>query len=383
MDSCLIEFGSSSFDLFDKNLDRAPTSAGQVAVMRAFLDETFERCRYHRQRWTKQRFKTGAIESLADVSALPVLSPDDVRALPPFALLPDEYQAAVARGDLSSLPLHRRLAKHFSTSGTTGAGKSSYYTFDDWTANLAMCWRAFSAAPRGSLQRSYGGFHQGHFGGKVLEDTFARFGAPIQSRHFSVLTPQDALTQIYSGFETEGGFTALVVPPGTSAALKVQKGVTLHDLLNLDDRNYIGRQIRFILTAGGARDLPELNLRQRVWDANSLAGQPRTAFIDCYAASEVGFIAAECEQGDGLHLLPGVVHTEVLHEATGEACGNGERGLITVTAMRHGSRFIRYRVGDEATLISDPCACGRTTHRLKNIVRVLDKERLNSGCGAA
>jgi hypothetical protein len=39
-------------------------------------------------------------------------------------------------------------------------------------------------------------------------------------------------------------------------------------------------------------------------------------------------------------------------------------------------------IGDEATFVEEPCRCGRTSPRLKDITRVLEKERLRQGCAA-
>jgi len=65
-----------------------------------------------------------------------------------------------------------------------------------------------------------------------------------------------------------------------------------------------------------------------------------------------------------------VCYTEVIDPQTGKHVKNGERGLIVQTSLRHGSRYIRYIVGDEATFITDKCKCGRSSARIKNIKRL-------------
>jgi phenylacetate-coenzyme A ligase PaaK-like adenylate-forming protein len=193
-------------------------------------------------------------------------------------------------------------------------------------------------------------------------------------------TEEAVLRQMMRGMREVGGFNCLSVPPYTPEGA-VQKGFTLDGLLDLDVENYIGANIRTIITAANWLDNPRYALRQRVWEANELAGAPRTIFVDTYGCSEVGTLGFECQEMDGLHLLLGATHTEIIRP-DGTHVANGERGRVIVTGLKHGSRYLRYVVGDEATYVSDPCKCGYRTPRLKHIVRVLDKERLRQGCAA-
>jgi phenylacetate-coenzyme A ligase PaaK-like adenylate-forming protein len=79
--------------------------------------------------------------------------------------------------------------------------------------------------------------------------------------------------------------------------------------------------------------------------------------------------------------LQGNTYTEVVRE-DGTHVADGERGRIVLTGIKHGSRYVRYVVGDEATFVAEPCRCGRLTPRLVHIERVLDLERLRRGCAA-
>ncbi|MEO0443837.1 MAG: phosphopantetheine-binding protein, partial [Pseudomonadota bacterium] len=131
------------------------------------------------------------------------------------------------------------------------------------------------------------------------------------------------------------------------------------------------------------RDLPEFRLTDRVWEANKRAGAPKTQFVDIYGCAEVGPAATECECNDGFHLIQGHIYTEVIDEKTRRHVNNGERGLVVHTGLRHGSRYVRYVVGDEATFVTDPCQCGRTSPRIKDVVRVMEKDRLMQGCAGS
>ena len=60
----------------------------------------------------------------------------------------------------------------------------------------------------------------------------------------------------------------------------------------------------------------------------------------------------------------------------------GAYGLLLYTGLRQGSRFVRYIIGDEVTWLAEPCACGKVSPRIKDIVRVTEPERLKGGCAS-
>jgi phenylacetate-CoA ligase len=178
---------------------------------------------------------------------------------------------------------------------------------------------------------------------------------------------------------TLGGYTCLAAPPYSPN--KKAKGASIDDLLNEDFDNVVGRSVRLVLTAG-APTRGEVDVRARLDEAAALAGNPPVAVCEWYGSAEVGIAAASCDHGH-LHFVQGTVYGEVVDPETGAAVGDGERGLVVLTALRNGSRYLRYVVGDAATVETGPCACGRTTPRLTAIARVEDAIRLKRGCAVA
>ena len=373
----MVRFGAAAVDVGSGALDTEPFGADYTDLLAAYVTDTFERCSFQRRRMERSGFRPGDLTSGSDLSAIPLMSPDVATA--EIGLLPDSYRDAMATG-LHTLPPDERMAKKFTTSGSTGAPKVSFYTRSDWEATLAATARCLAHVPPADRSHVFHCFNNGHTAGKVYEDAFSRLGCTVENRHFSLSTEADVLAQMVRGMREVGGFDTLSVPPYTPAGA-VQKGITLDGLLRLDTGNYIGAHIRTIITAANWLDDPRYALRQRVWDANDIAGAPRTVFVDTYGCSEVGTLAFECAQMDGLHLLYGAAHTEVTDEA-GVQVGNGERGRVVVTGLRHGSRYLRYVVGDEATYVDDACACGYPTPRLRHVERVHDTARLRQGCAA-
>lgn len=93
---------------------------------------------------------------------------------------------------------------------------------------------------------------------------------------------------------------------------------------------------------------------------------------DQYTTTEAGFVAAECDAHDGMHLLHHDVVAEVV-DASGRPVGPGKEGtavLVTVLASRT-VPLLRYRLEDVLTVDPSPCRCGRASPR----VRVHARER--------
>jgi len=377
----MVRFGNVALDPSTRDLDFKPDAEKNLALLQAFVTDTFETTRFHRARMMRAKVTPSQLRSLDDLVRIPVLGPDEVAAASETDLLPDRL-AHAARTNMRSLPGPDRIWRRFASTGTTGRPKVSYFTYNDWQVALAASGRPPKSLDPGRTDwRLFNAFYAGHVGGKLTEDSHATDGYLVVNRHFATTCDEMLLDQLYRGVPEMGGFNVLAIPPLLPPAA-ASKGGTLDSLLKVDVENYIGKNIRQILTGGFPLDAPGYRVRERVWEANDLAGAPRTLISEVYGASEVLPIALSCERYTGLHIHPGHQHTEVMDEKTGHHVKNGGRGLVITTGMRQGSRFLRYALGDEATFVDEPCPCGRKTPRLLNVARVLDKERITQGCAA-
>lgn len=379
----MIVFGDQRLDVGDRLLDFEPLGARYVALLRAFVADTVRDSPFYQARFQRAKLDPASIASFDDFRRIPMLGPAEMASASELDLLPRRYADGL-RTHLREFPMADRLARKFSTSGSTGNPKVSFYTVADWDHVIESHDRLIQHVPVECYLRTLSFFHPGHFGGKVFEDSLNRSGYHAEGVHFTNDETR-TIAQLYSGTRALGGYTAIAIPPRTpeGTTSKGGAGVTLERLLELDVENFVGRRIKLILTSGAPRALASGSLLERVWEANELAGQPRTRFLDIYGCSEVaGPIATECEHYAGLHLLPGATFTEVIDEKTGRHVEDGQTGLVVITGLKTGSRYLRYLVGDEATLVTDPCDCGRATPRLIDIRRVMDKQRLIEGCAA-
>lgn len=82
----------------------------------------------------------------------------------------------------------------------------------------------------------------------------------------------------------------------------------------------------------------------------------------------LGYQCLQCPTGV-FHAHDDQVYLEIVNEDTNEHCGN-EPGMLYATAfLRRLTPIIRYRVGDRARWLAEPCPCGRTTPLFKLLGR--------------
>lgn len=87
-----------------------------------------------------------------------------------------------------------------------------------------------------------------------------------------------------------------------------------------------------------------------------------------YGCREIGTIACECEQHNGLHVFAENQYVEITDE-TAEGCNSEEIGKVIVTNLNNYSfPFIRYEIGDMARKSDiEKCNCGRGLPLLEEI----------------
>src|SRR5437763_9217758 len=80
-------------------------------------------------------------------------------------------------------------------------------------------------------------------------------------------------------------------------------------------------------------------------------------------------VATEClEARDGLHVQEDHFVVEVVDPDSGAPLDEGVEGeLVFTTLMKEAMSMLRYRTGDIASLTFEPCACGRTTARIRGL----------------
>lgn len=88
-----------------------------------------------------------------------------------------------------------------------------------------------------------------------------------------------------------------------------------------------------------------------------------------YGMTEMGLGGGvECEALDGYHLREADLYFEVVDHETGEPCPDGAIGEVVFTTLtRRGMPLIRYKTGDIARIIPEPCPCGTVLRRMERV----------------
>lgn len=90
----------------------------------------------------------------------------------------------------------------------------------------------------------------------------------------------------------------------------------------------------------------------------------RKVFAPGYGTVDTWYIGYQCSAcGPGVfHAHDDQCYMEVVDEEAKSPCGPGREGMLYATALpRRLTPIVRYRVGDRARWLGDPCPCGRTT----------------------
>jgi phenylacetate-CoA ligase len=88
------------------------------------------------------------------------------------------------------------------------------------------------------------------------------------------------------------------------------------------------------------------------------------AVLQCYATAELGVIAYESEEREGMVVNETVI-VEIVRPGTGDPVAAGEVGEVVVTSFNPDYPMIRLATGDMSALLSGVSPCGRTNGRIK------------------
>jgi phenylacetate-CoA ligase len=295
---------------------RERLAALQLDRLRATVDRILGGAPPLRDRLRGAGIESGAdIRSLDDLTRLPFTEKDDLREHYPFGLL------AVPR---------ERLARVHASSGTGGKATIVGYTaadLDMWAEVMARCLARTGVRP-GMLVHNANGY--GLFtGGLGFHDGAERLGATVVP---------------VSGGRTERQVTLLrdlraqVLFATPSYALTIAAALEGPADLALEIGVFGGEPWSEAMRAQLEH---RLGLRAR----------------NMYGLSEIIGPGVACECAEG----PGASHVNEDHFLV-EVVDPGE--LVITTLTKEAMPLVRYRTGDIATIVDEPCVCGRTLARM-------------------
>ena len=314
----------------------------QIAFMRAKVP-------YWRERLAAAGVEESQIETKFDLARLPILSKEELRSIRPSALLPDERVAAMG------------VCRW--TSGTSGRPTVNFWSETDWAALVASTTRMLVRQAPMKSPAVFNGYSHGHLTGPLYNAALRRLGGVVYDRShhpeefFSTLAQMELFD-----------FDTLILPECTRRG----KGVGLAELLG-DDPNLLAHHgVRWWIGSSGTFGADSLAVARR---------QGVESVSNLYGASEFGLFSISCTENQGdYRVAQGHVLVEVV-DRSGAPVENGQSGRIVVThlcgmeesgqAVTHrGTQILRLSGGDGATLLTDPCDCGLTAPRLRDVRRL-------------
>lgn len=287
--------------------------------LRRLISHAYHKVPFYRGIFEDRKLRPEDIRTVADLSALPLISKKDLQSL--------------SDGEKLAAGYHPGNCRAFLTSGTTGRPLTVFYSRRDWTMETFGSARAFFAMGMRPWHR--------------MASFVGRAAPPLKKRKWYE----------YLGIWRGRDLSSWEDPRSWIETLRRWKPqVLIGYVMTL---KILGEAVRdegpqawapdLIISGSGVLD----DFTRRF-----LASTFSCPVMDYYASFESGTIAWECEACGGYHLSSDTVIVETL--ADGQPVSPGQAGEVVITNLHaFAMPFIRYRLEDEAVLSTRRPSCGR------------------------
>ncbi|MDR2197632.1 MAG: phenylacetate--CoA ligase [Coriobacteriales bacterium] len=312
---------------------REEIRARQLVLLQEQLAWAYERVPYYRERFDVIGLKPGDIRTHEDVRLVPLTTKEALRETYPYGLF--------------AVPLDQIIRLHAS-SGTTGKPIVVGYTREDiehWRFCIMSIAQMAGVVPgdRAQMAFGYGMFTGGfglHYGMEGLGCMIIPASAGNTERHIMMIE--------------DYGTTVLIATP--SYALHICE---VGERLGYDWKK---SQLRVGLF-GGEPCPPKLK--------REIESRMHIHCTDNYGLTEVmgPGVSGEClSSRDHQHIVEDHFYWEVIDPKTLEPLPENAAGELVLTPLqKQGIPLLRYRTRDLTSVTCEPCACGRTSARMKKV----------------
>ena len=274
---------------------------------------------------------TAPLTDLSHISRLPFTTPSDLIENPLRFL-------AVSQDDIARIVTLR-------TSGSTGEAKRLFFTEEDLELTVDFFHHGMSTLVRAGQKVAI--LLPGETPdsvGDLLRQRLQRMDIPALA--YGPVADPDHAAEAISSFGAHclvGIPTQVLAVARSRAGAAIGKGAIESVLLSTD---YVPRVIAETL--------------EEVWGCRVFGH---------YGMTEMGLGGGvECDALDGYHLREADLFFEIIDPETGEPCPDGTMGEVVFTTLtRRGMPLIRYRTGDIARMITEPCPCGSVLKRMGRV----------------
>jgi len=316
-----------------ETLPREALEALQRKRLQQVVQRVYHTVGFYRRTFDAAGVKPEDINSLSDLPRLPFTTKQDLRDNYPFGLF--------------AVPMSSVVRLHAS-SGTTGRSTVVGYTHRDietWSELMARCFVAAGLTKNDIVHNAYGyGLFTGGLG--------AHYGA--EKLGASVIPMSGGNTKRQLMILQDFGPTAICCTPSYALNLAEQGQAMGVDM----------RSLKLRVGIFGAEPWSD-RMRDQIENAMAITA------LNIYGLSEIlgPGVAMECLEGrEGMHVFEDHFLVETIDPETGEVLPPGERGeLVFTTLTKEAFPLIRYRTRDISRIITAPCRCGRTHHRMDRV----------------
>lgn len=290
---------------------------------------------FFRRRWDAAGFHPSQVTSLDDLWRAPSYTVDDIR---------HSIDDHMPWGDYQGVTPHdarREPMRVYMSGGTTGKSRPTFYTAWDREVQAVMMARFMymqGIRPGDVVLNSWSyGLHNGAF--SFDEAAYDWLNCVVITTSTGNVTSTERQVE-------------LAINYGASAILTT------------------GDYLLRIVDAAKAKGYSPTDLKLRalsnIGDAELLSEMFGLEYFKTYGFHEVGNVAVECPEHDGLHIFEDAFIVQIVDPETGEPLPDGELGSVCLTEVcKTGSPQFRYNILDLSYLYPPgQCACGSWLRRM-------------------
>ncbi|MEG6522818.1 phenylacetate--CoA ligase family protein [Desulfotomaculum sp. 1211_IL3151] len=316
----------------------------QASRLRQTVTNVYENVPYYRELFSQHGVSPEDVNGIDDITKLPFTTKASLRDNYPF--------------NMFAVPMKKVVRLHAS-SGTTGKPTVVGYTRNDietWSELVARMVTAAGVSDEDVAQVSFGyGLFTGAFG---LHYGLEKVGATVVPASTGKTEKQIMLMQDF-------GATTLIGTPSYA----------LHMAEVAREMGINPKSVGLKIGLFGSEPWTE-SIRAELEEAWGLFA------TDNYGLSEIigPGVAGECQERRGMHISEDHFLVEVIDPETGESVPDGTEGELVITSLtKEALPIIRYRTRDITVKTTEPCACGRSTARLRKVSGRTDDMLIISG----